>query len=245
MIFKEIINNNHNSLKNNPYPGRGIITGKTPISNKAVQIYWIMGRSISSRNRFFKLEKNNFVKTEIFNKSKLKPNEDTSLIVYYPIKEINNCHIISNGDQTENIFNNININKTFEQALDDRLYEPDQPNFTPRISGIIDLNDKKYSYKLSAIKSTYNNKDYCYRCFYNYTKFIKGIGHCITTYKGDDNPLPSYEGEPFLVELFENIDDNLKFYWNLLNTDNKVAILIKYIDLETKEIEIKIINKNK
>ena len=235
-----IASQNETYLKENKYPGRGIIIGATPSEKHYVQIYWIMGRSKNSRNRLFIME-NNFIKTEIFDE---KIEGDRSLIIYYPIKSINNYHIISNGDQTETIYDFINNNKTFKNALDTREFEPDPPNYTPRISGFIDLRSENSNYGLSVLKTIDHNKEFCQRNYYYYTKFIKGFGHCVHTYDHDDNPIPSFSKEPYLIKLHENIDDNIKYIWDLLNIDNKVSVLVKYISKEINQTMIKIKNRN-
>lgn len=234
-----LLTQNAKKLKENTYPGRGIFLGLTPDRIHFVQTYWIMGRSENSQNRLF-VEENGFVKTDIFNPTKPY---DPSLIIYYPVKTFNNYHIVTNGDQTETIMNALAKGKTFESALNERTYEPDPPNFTPRISGILDLDNEKYAYKLSILKSFWNNSNYCIRNIYNYETAIPGIGHCITTYASDGNPLPSFEGEPFIVRTFNNLEDTSHYYWNLLNPKNKVSLLVKFINKETKQTIFKIINK--
>jgi hypothetical protein len=240
MAVNSIASQNETYLGQNKYPGRGIIIGETPSEEYLVQIYWIMGRSKNSRNRLFVIE-NDFVKTEIFDEN---IEGDRSLIIYYPIKSINNFHIISNGDQTETIYNFINNNKSFKNALDTKEFESDPPNYTPRISGFIDLRSENSSYGLSVLKTIDHQKESCQRNYFYYNKFIKGFGHCIHTYNDDGNPIPSFSKEPYLIKLYEDIDDNIKYIWDLLNTDNKVSVLVKYISKETKQTILKIINKN-
>lgn len=240
MSFENIINDNIGCLKNNAYPGRGIVIGKTPDGENLVQVYWIMGRSENSRNRIFAKD-GEFVKTEAFDESKLV---DPSLIIYYPSRVINNAHIITNGDQTDTIYNEIKEGRTFEDALQLREFEPDAPNYTPRISGIVDLDDSKNAYKLSILKSLYNNGNYCLRNIYKYEKAINGVGHCIHTYKEDGNPLPSFSGEPYLMPIQDNIENVSDYYWNLLNDENKISLLVKFINIKTKETKIKIVNKH-
>lgn len=232
---------NINLLRNNPYPGRGIVTGMSPDSKRLVQIYWIMGRSENSRNRIF-IEENGFIKTEAWDACKV---EDPSLIIYYAAKHQKATHIISNGDQTDTVYNAIECSDTFEDALNTRNFEPDIPNYTPRISGVIDLNDKQYTYKLYIIKSIYNNPSFCVRQFYYYEKAIPGFGHCIHTYLGDGDPLPSFDKEPFVVPIFDDIYETANFYWDILNENNKISILAKYIDISTNEFKTAIINKSK
>jgi len=238
--INDITSKNEIYLKENKYPGRGIIIGATPSEEYFVQIYWIMGRSKNSRNRIFKIE-NDFVKTEIFDEN---INGDRSLIIYYPIKIINNFHIISNGDQTDTIYDFIINDKTFKNALDTREFEPDSPNYTPRISGFIDLRSENSNYGLSILKTINHNSEFCQRNYFYFNKFIKGFGHCIHTYNGDGDPIPSFSKEPYLLKLYENIDDNIEYIWDLLNIDNKVSILVKYISKENNQIKMKIINSN-
>ena len=237
--MNQTIKPNLHPLKDSTYPGRGIIIGQTPDSKFFVQIYWIMGRSENSRNRIFRVEKQ-YVKTDIVDSSKLK---DPSNILYYPIKFIGNVHIVTNGDQTDTILQSLKNGGSFEDALAARTFEPDEPNYTPRISGLVDLDDDDKGYKLSILKTVSANPRHPLRGFFNYERAIPGIGHCITTYEGDGNPLPSFSGEPFLVELYDEIDYVSNFYWDILNDENKVSLLVKFINIATKETELKIINK--
>jgi IMP cyclohydrolase len=232
---------NVNSLRNNSYPGRGIIMGMSPDSKRLVQIYWIMGRSQNSRNRIF-VNENGFIKTEVWDASKV---EDPSLIIYYAAKHQKANHIVSNGNQTDTVYKSLECSETFEDALSTRKFEPDVPNYTPRISGLIDLYDNECTYKLSIIKSIYNNPSFCERHFYYYEKAIPGFGHCIHTYSGDANPLPSFNTEPFVVPIFDDIQETANFYWDILNENNKISIFTKFIDIDTNEFKTLIINKNK
>jgi len=243
MTLEEIANNNIKKLKENQYPGRGIIIGKATKSNKIIQIYWIMGRSESSRNRIFIKDENNFVKTKLFNEN--NNNSDLSLIIYYPIKSYQNFHIIGNGDQTDTIYEYLKNNKTFEDSLDSRLFEHDKPNFTPRISGIIDISNNEYKYKLSIIKSINNDPNYLQRNIFKYKSFLNGYGHYISTYCKDSNPLISYKGEPEILKIFDDIEENLEYYWNILNCENKISMLVKSIEIETGKINISILNKHR
>jgi IMP cyclohydrolase len=228
-----------NYLINNSYPGRGIIIGKTKDSSKTIQIYWIMGRSENSRNRIFKVDENNFVKTEAYDLNKLK---DPSLIIYFPIKHFNNYHIVSNGDQTETIYKFINENKSFNEVINELLFEPDKPNFTPRISGLINI--PKNEFKLSIVKSINNNENFFTRQIFTYNNLIEGKGFCITTYIKDGNPLPSFEGEPILIDIYNSIEENIEYFWNLLDKDNRVSILVKSINVKDDFVNIKIKNRN-
>lgn len=240
MQLSEKVVENIQKLKNNAYPGRGIIQGKTPDGLSYVQVYFIMGRSENSRNRIFENE-DSFVKTQAFDESKVT---DPSLIIYYPAKNINNCHIISNGDQTDTIYEKIKNNDTFESAINSRDFEPDEPHFTSRISGIIDLDDKENCYKLSIIKSINNNSKYCERHFFNYKNSINGFGHFIHTYAENGSPLPAFKGEPLLVNIFNQIDETARFYWDILNSENKISLMVKYIEIESGKTTTRILNKN-
>lgn len=230
---------NIDKLKTNPYPGRGIIIGLTPSAAHYVQIYWIMGRSENSRNRQFELE-GSFVRNKAFDESAVI---DPSLIIYYPLKMMNEYHILTNGDQTETIMNGLTNHLTFKESLFSREYEPDAPHFTPRISGIIDTLQKNY--KLSILKSSHNQEGVCIRNFFNYSAFIPGEGHCIHTYSKEENGIMrSFAGEPFKLPLFDDIDEVKDYYWNLLQEDNKISLLVKFIHTTELTTEIKIINKN-
>jgi IMP cyclohydrolase len=239
-IMHNLLNSNINSLTSNSYPGRGIIIGLTPDTTHYVQVYWIMGRSENSRNRIFVLEDNNDVRNQAFDADKLT---DPSLIIYSPIRSFGRNHIVSNGDQTDTIYDCLSSHISFEDAIQQREFEPDAPNFTPRISGIVDLEDTKNAYKLSIIKSTYNNPSVCVRNIFKYEKALRGIGHCITTYKGDGMPLPSYEGEPIIVPLFDDIEQTLEYYWKLLDEDNRISLLVKHIEIGTNQVSVRIKNK--
>lgn len=239
MDLEKIALLNEEDLKNNSYPGRGIIIGKSPDRQNYVQVYWIMGRSNNSRNRVF-VQEGSFMRTKAFEESKL---EDPSLIIYYPIKDLDGRHIVTNGDQTDTIYDFLKQGKTFVDALKTREFEPDAPNFTPRISGILDLNHSP-SYTLSVLKAENQNPNYCLRAFYYYDKFIPGYGHCIHTYESDGNPLPSFAGEPKLVRVYDEIDKTAEFYWDLLNEENRVSLAVKFVGREGKEVKLKIINKH-
>ncbi len=226
-------------LKESRYPGRGIVIGMTPDGKNIVQIYWIMGRSENSRNRVFEYN-GTTLRTRAFDESKLT---DPSLVIYNAMRECKDAHIVTNGDQTDTIFDFIEINEGFKEALDTREFEPDEPNFTPRISGIAFANTLVY--KLSILKTIDNNPDFGLRNYFEYNHFIKGIGHCITTYIGDGNPLPSFDGEPYPVKISDDIDENANKFWNMLDAENKVSLAVKFIDIATKEVKVSILNKNK
>ena len=227
-------------LKENSYPGRGIILGKSPNGKYAVSAYFIMGRSTNSRNRIF-VEDGEGIRTQAFDPSKL---EDPSLIIYAPVRVLSNKTIVTNGDQTDTIYEGMDKQLTFEQSLRTREFEPDAPNYTPRISGIIHLEKKSFNYALSIIKSNHGDPDSCERFTYAYENPKAGEGHFIHTYMHDGNPLPSFEGEPRTVEIPDNIDDFAGMLWNSLNEDNKVSLFVRYIDVETGKYETRIINKN-
>ncbi|CAM3665587.1 IMP cyclohydrolase [Cohnella lubricantis] len=228
-------------LRTNAYPGRGIIIGLTPDATRYVQVYWIMGRSDNSRNRIFVPETNGFLRTEAADPAKLS---DPSLIIYYPLRHVGSAHIVTNGDQTDTIWEALKGGGTFEQALGTRTYEPDPPNFTPRISGLVDLNDKQNAYKLSILKTNENDEAQTKRHFFHYEKALPGFGHFISTYVGDGNPLPSFAGEPQLAPLFDDERETARFYWDLLNEDNRISLLVKTIDVQGGETSLTVINKH-
>ena len=228
-------------LKGNAYPGRGIIIGKTPDGTKAVTAYFIMGRSSNSRNRVF-VEDGEGIRTEAFDPSKL---EDPSLIIYAPVRVLGNKTIVTNSDQTDTIYDLMDKQQTFEQALRTREFEPDAPNYTPRISGIMHIENGKYNYAMSILKSNNGNPDACNRYTFAYTNPVSGEGHFIHTYMQDGNPLPSFEGEPKLVDVADDIDAYTQLLWTSLNEDNKVSLFVRYIDIATGKYETRIVNKNK
>ena len=228
-------------LSSNAYPGRGIVIGKTKDGKKAVTAYFIMGRSSNSRNRVFATEGEG-IRTEAFDPSKL---EDPSLIIYAPVRVLGNKTIVTNGDQTDTIYEGMDKQLTFEQSLRSREFEPDGPNYTPRISGIMHIEDGTYNYAMSILKSNNGNPEACNRYTFAYENPVAGEGHFIHTYMHDGNPLPSFEGEPKLVEIDGDIDQFTDMVWNNLNQDNKVSLFVRFIDIETGEYETKIVNKNK
>lgn len=227
-------------LKNNSYPGRGIIIGRTADGTKAVAAYFIMGRSENSRNRVF-VEDGDGIRTQAFDPSKLT---DPSLIIYAPVRVLGNKTIVTNGDQTDTIYDGMDIQLTFEQSLRCRDFEPDAPNYTPRISGIMHIEDSGYNYAMSILKSDNGRPDSCLRFTYAYQNPIPGEGHFIHTYMQDGNPLPSFEGEPKRISIPDNMDEFAELLWENLNPDNKVSLFVRYIDIETRETFSKIINKN-
>ncbi|MBQ8003131.1 MAG: IMP cyclohydrolase [Clostridia bacterium] len=227
-------------LKNNSYPGRGIVIGKSKCGKYAVTAYFIMGRSENSRNRVF-VEDGEGIRTQAFDPSKLT---DPHLIIYAPVRVLGNKTIVTNGDQTDTIYELMNQQLTFEQSLRTREFEDDAPNYTPRISGIMKVEGGNYSYAMSILKSNNGNPDSCLRFTYSYKNPIAGEGHFIHTYMGDGSPLPSFKGEPKEVVIDQDIDSFTKTIWSSLNEDNKVSLFVRYIDIETGKYETRIINKN-
>ena len=227
-------------LSSNAYPGRGIIIGKTPDGKKAVTAYFIMGRSVNSRNRVFVTEGEG-IRTQAFDPSKLS---DPSLIIYAPVRVLGNKTIVTNGDQTDTIYEGMDKQLTFEQSLRSREFEPDGPNYTPRISGIMHIEDGKYNYAMSILKSNNGDPSACNRYTFAYENPVAGEGHFIHTYKNDGDPLPSFEGEPKLVGIEGTIEEFTGKIWNSLNEDNKVSLFVRFIDIATGEYETKIVNKN-
>lgn len=227
-------------LQANAYPGRGIVIGKTPDGTKAVTAYFIMGRSENSRNRVF-VEDGEGIRTQAFDPSKLS---DPSLIIYAPVRVLGNKTIVTNGDQTDTIYELMDKQMTFEQSLRTREFEPDGPNYTPRISGIMHIKDGNYNYAMSILKSNNGNPDACNRYTFAYENPVAGEGHFIHTYQCDGNPLPSFEGEPKLVAIEDEMDAFADKIWNSLNADNKVSLFVRYIDIATGNYTSKIINKN-
>ncbi|MEE1258146.1 MAG: IMP cyclohydrolase [Lachnospiraceae bacterium] len=229
-----------NELQNNAYPGRGIVIGKTPDGTKAAIAYFIMGRSENSRNRVF-VEDGEGIRTQAFDPSKLS---DPSLIIYAPVRVLGNKTIVTNGDQTDTIYELMDKQMTFEQSLITREFEPDAPNYTPRISGVLYIENGTYNYDMSILKSNNGNPDACNRYTFAYSNPVAGEGHFIHTYKCDGNPLPSFEGEPKLVEIPDDMEEFANTVWNSLNGENKVSLFVRYIDIATGKYETKIINKN-
>ena len=227
-------------LKNNAYPGRGIVLGKTPDGKKAVAAYFIMGRSANSRNRVF-VEDGEGIRTQAFDPSKM---EDPSLIIYAPVRVLGNKTIVTNGDQTDTIYEGMDKQMTFEQSLRSREFEPDGPNYTPRISGIMHIENGHYNYAMSILKSNNGDPKSCCRFTYAYENPIDGEGRFIHTYMHDGNPLPSFEGEPQAAGFSGDIDAFTKEVWESLNEENKVSLFVRFIDIETGKYETRIVNKN-
>ena len=228
-------------LRENAYPGRGIVIGKSQDGTKAVTAYFIMGRSENSRNRVF-VEEGEGIRTQAFDPSKLT---DPSLIIYAPVRVLGNKTIVTNGDQTDTIYEGMDKQLTFEQSLRCREFEPDGPNYTPRISGIMHIEDGKYNYAMSILKSNHGNPESCNRYTYAYENPVAGEGRFIHTYMHDGNPLPSFEGEPKLVAIPDDIDAFTESVWESLNADNKVSLFVRFIDIATGKYETRIVNKNK
>ena len=231
-------------LRETSYPGRGIMIGRSADGAKAVTAYFIMGRSANSRNRIF-VEEGAGIRTEAFDPSKMV---DPSLIIYAPVRVYGNKTIVTNGDQTDTIYEGLDKQFTFEQSLRSREFEPDAPNYTPRISGVMHVENGKYSYAMSILKSDQGDPSSCLRYTFAYESPKAGEGRFISTYMGDGNPLPSFEGEPRALELdaafTENIDVFTDRVWKALNEDNKVSLFVRFIDIATGNYETRIVNKN-
>ncbi len=228
-------------LSENTYAGRGIVVGKTGNGKKAAVAYFIMGRSENSRNRIFAEKDGGEVIIYPFDASKV---EDPSLIIYSPVKVISNKLIVTNGDQTDTIYDFISAGKTFEEALDTREFEPDKPNWTPRISAMLTFGKDDFSYKMSILKSADENGSACNRYTFSYSA-LNGLGHFLHTYVCDGNPIPTFQGEPERVEIPDCIDEFTSLIWNNLNEKNKISLYVRMIDIETGETENRLINKNK
>ena len=235
-----MIQNIENILENNAYPGRGIITGLSKDGKYAVSAYFIMGRSENSRNRVF-VEEEDDVVIYPFDASKV---EDPSLIIYSPIRKLDNYLIVTNGDQTDTVYDFVKEGKTFEEALKTREFEPDAPNFTPRISGMLKFENNDFKYEMSILKSLDEVGSDCARYLFMYPSKA-GLGHFIHTYVCDGNPIPTFQGEPERVMIPDDIDEFTNTLWTNLNEDNKISLYVRYIDLETGAEENRLINKNK
>ena len=229
-----------NELSNNTYPGRGIVIGKTPDGTKAVTAYFIMGRSSNSRNRIFETVDDG-IRTKAFDEAKL---EDPSLIIYAPVRVLGDNTIVTNGDQTDTVFDGMSKGLSFEQSLRIRTYEPDEPNFTPRISGVLQVKEASFHYAMSILKSDDGRAESSNRFTFTYENPIAGEGRFIHTYMKDENPLPSFYGEPKKVEILDDMEEFSTMLWNNLNLDNKVSLFVRYIDIKTGRFETKIFNKN-
>lgn len=230
-----------NILKTNSYPGRGIVIGLSQDKKYAVTAYFIMGRSVNSRNRIF-VQDGEGIRTQAFDPAKLS---DPSLVIYAPVRVLGNKTIVTNGDQTDTIYELMDKQQTFEQALRTRTYEPDEPNYTPRISGIMHIENGKYNYAMSILKSNEGNPQSCCRHTFSYENPPAGEGRFIHTYQGDGEPLPSFEGEPVRVGISGDIDAFTEAVWASLNEENKVSLFVRYIEIASGEYKTRIVNKNK
>lgn len=228
------------AIGKNVYPGRGIILGKSEDGSNAVIAYFIMGRSENSRNRVFAVNGQG-IRTMAFDESKLS---DPSLIIYSPVRVLDNRTIVTNGDQTDTVFQYLESGKTFEDALRTRTFEPDAPNFTPRISGLIEM-DGSLRCRLSILKSGDGSPEQTQREFFEYDSPACGEGRMIHTYQGDGSPLPSFEGEPVRIRVEGTIDAFTEVLWNALNEDNKISLFTRFINLKTGLAETRILNKNR
>lgn len=237
-IYK--INDIGELIKDNAYVGRGIVIGTTEDGTKAAAAYFIMGRSENSRNRVF-TENDGEIKTEPFDVSKV---EDPSLIIYNAVRKLGDSLIVTNGDQTDTIYDLMSTGKSFKESLETREFEPDAPNLTPRISGILNFKDGGFSYEMSILKSIDEQGTDCCRYTFSYPS-KSGLGHFIHTYVCDGNPIPTFQGEPERVEIPDSIDEFTETLWNNLNADNKISLYVRYTDLKTGEFEQRLINKNK
>jgi IMP cyclohydrolase len=224
-------------LSGNEYPGRGIVLGRTQDGGKMLIGYFIMGRSENSRNRVF-VEEGEGIRTEAFDPAKLS---DPSLIIYSPVRVLGKTTIVTNGDQTDTIYDFLAAGKSFEDALRTRTFEPDGPNFTPRISGVV----CGAGYRLSILKSVEGDPSSAHRFFFDYTDALPGQGHVIHTYRENGNPIPSFEGEPVPVQMTEDFESFGEKLWNALNEKNKVSLFIRSIDLTSGKTQTKLYNKNK
>lgn len=227
-------------LKNNEYPGRGIVIGRSGDGKYAVTAYFIMGRSSNSRNRVFVTEGEGIC-TQAFDPSKL---EDPSLIIYAPVRVLGNDTIVTNGDQTDTIYDGLKAGLTFEQSLRSREFEPDGPNYTPRISGILRVEEGSFHFAMSILKSEDGDPSCCVRNTFTYENPKAGEGRFIHTYMHDGNPLPSFAGEPKKVEISGDIDNFTETVWKSLNEDNKVSLFVRYTEIATGKYETRIVNKN-
>lgn len=227
-------------LKSASYPGRGIVIGRSEDGKKAITAYFIMGRSENSRNRVF-VEDGEGIRTQAYDPSKVS---DPSLIIYAPVRVLGNKTIVTNGDQTDTIYDLMNQQMTFEQALRTRIFEPDEPNYTPRISGILKVSEGHFNFAMSILKSDIDHPESCNRYTFAYENPKAGTGRYLHTYVDDGTPLPSFEGEPTPVKIAGNIDELTEQIWNALDESNKVSLFVRFIDIETGKYESRIVNKN-
>ena len=227
-------------LSASTYPGRGIVVGRSEDGRYAVTAYFIMGRSVNSRNRVF-VEDGEGIRTQAYDPSKM---EDPSLIIYAPVRVLGTNTIVTNGDQTDTIWQGLQEGKTFGESLRSREFEPDAPNYTPRISALLDTRGGEYEYRMSILKSADGDPSCCERFTYSYDNPKAGEGHFIHTYQCDGDPLPSFEGEPARVDVTGDIDSFTDLVWNSLNEDNKVSLFVRFIDIENGTYSTRIVNKN-
>ena len=228
-------------LSSTTYPGRGIVIGQSQDGKYAVTAYFIMGRSVNSRNRVF-VEDGQGIRTQAFDPSKLS---DPSLIIYAPVRVLGKDTIVTNGDQTDTIYEGMKAGKSFEQSLRVRKFEPDEPNYTPRISGVMHIEDGQFEYAMSILKSNDGDPDCCNRYTFTYDNPKNGEGRFIHTYMQDGDPLPSFEGEPTKVDITGDIDSFTNLVWDNLNEDNKVSLFVRFIEIRTGKTETRIVTKNK
>ena len=228
-------------LGSTTYPGRGIVIGQSEDGKYAVTAYFIMGRSVNSRNRVF-VEDGQGIRTQAFDPSKLS---DPSLIIYAPVRVLGKDTIVTNGDQTDTIYEGMKAGKSFEQSLRVRKFEPDGPNYTPRISGLMHIEDGQFEYSMSILKSNDSDPSCCNRYTFTYDNPKNGEGRFIHTYMQDGDPLPSFEGEPTKVDISGDIDSFTKLVWDNLDEDNKVSLFVRFIEIRTGKTETRIVNKNK
>ena len=226
-------------LRDNTYPGRGIVIGKTPDGTRAMTAYFIMGRSENSRNRIF-TEKDGEVFTEPFDESKV---QDPSLIIYAAVRSYQNHLVVTNGNQTDTVIEGLKNGETFTKALESRCFEPDAPNFTPRISGMLTFENGDFSYQMSILKSADAAGTACNRYTYHYAP-LNGLGHFLHTYVCDGNPIPTFQGEPERMAVCDSIDEMTERLWNALNENNKISLYVRYVDLATGSAESRLVNKN-
>ncbi len=227
-------------VRGNSYVGRGLVIGKSADGRKACSAYFIMGRSANSRNRIF-AEREGAVFTEPFDASKV---EDPSLIIYAAVRSFENKLILTNGDQTDTIVEGLAAGKSFGEALTARSFEPDAPNFTPRISGILSFADRDFTYEMSILKSADEKGSACCRFTFSYPS-LPGLGHFLHTYVTDGNPIPTFQGEPERVAIYDDIDRFAGELWDALDADNRISLYVRYTDLETGKYETRMINKNR
>ncbi|MDR2043755.1 MAG: IMP cyclohydrolase [Clostridium sp.] len=228
-------------LKSSSYPGRGILLGRSRNGNYAVAAYFIMGRSGNSRNRIFSAAGDG-VRAEAFDPARL---EDPSLILYTPVRVLGCSTIVTNGDQTDTVYEGLRRGLTFEQSLRTRAFEPDAPHYTPRISGLLTVENGKSSYALSILKTSHGDPSCCHRHLFTYDAPLAGEGHFLHTYQGDGNPLPSFEGEPKRTEIPDGIEELSRLLWQNLDERNKVSLFVRYIHIETQASETRILNQNR